>query len=65
MNSMTNMESVQLMKLINQAKDLGLLDSGWTLTCPSCHAIFPGEYQKCPKCSVSESFQNIQIDFEI
>ena len=65
MSSMTNMESRQLTQLIKQAKDLGLFDSEWTLTCPLCHAIFPGDYQNCPKCSVSKSFQNIQIDFEI
>lgn len=59
---MKNIESTQLLK---QAKDLGLLDSERTLTCPLCQAIFPGEYQNCPKCIVSKSIQNIQIDFEI
>ena len=52
-------------QLIEQAKSLGLLYSNLTLHCNHCQAIFPAEYKTCPNCNVDESFQDIQIDFEI
>jgi len=58
-------EKSTTVQLIEQAKSLGLLYSELTLQCSHCQAIFPSEYQTCPNCTVDESFQNIQIDFEI
>jgi len=63
--SMPNKEQFRSTQLLQQAKELGLLDNVWTLTCIQCHAVFPEEYGNCPKCSVDESFKDIQIDFEI
>ena len=62
---MPNKEQFRSTQLLQQAKELGLLGDDWTLTCFNCNAVFPGEYGNCPKCSVDESFKEIQIDFEI
>ena len=58
-------EQSTTIQLIEQAKSLGLLYSKLTLQCNHCHAIFPAEYRTSPNCTVDESFQDIQIDFEI
>ena len=52
-------------QLLQEAHDMGLLNSEQTIKCTNCHAVFPEEYGPCPKCSVEIFFQNIQIDFEI
>jgi uncharacterized paraquat-inducible protein A len=52
-------------QLLQQAHDMGLLNSENTIKCSNCQAVFPEEYGTCPKCSVAKFFQDIQIDFEI
>lgn len=54
-----------IVQLIEQAENLGLLNSDWTLECDHCQAVFPREYKKCPNCIKEKPSQNIQIDFEI
>jgi len=58
-------EKSQSTHLIEQAQELGLLNSDWTLKCVKCNSLFPQEYRNCPKCMVEDLPQYIKIDFEI
>jgi rRNA maturation endonuclease Nob1 len=49
---MNNFEQSYSMELIQQAKELGLLDSNLTIKCVHCKVIFPKEYDECPKCNI-------------
>jgi rRNA maturation endonuclease Nob1 len=51
---MDNLEQSHYMELIQQAKEIGLLDSNLTMKCVHCKAIFPKEYNKCPQCSTNQ-----------
>ncbi len=56
---MNDTQQAYTMKLIEQAKKVGLLDSNLTLDCIVCKAIFPKEYDKCPQCNTGQ----IQLNF--
>ncbi len=47
---MTITEELNSTDLIQQAKEMGLLDSNLTIKCVHCHAVFPKEYNICPQC---------------
>jgi len=46
------------MELIEQAKEIGLLDSHLTIKCVFCQAIFPKEYDTCPQCNTNQTQLN-------
>ena len=50
---MNNTEQSHSMELIQQAKEIGLLDSNMAISCVHCKAIFPKEYDKCPQCNIN------------
>ena len=52
---MDNPELSHSMELIRQAKELGLLNSNLTIRCIHCNAIFPNDYNKCPKCNSNQT----------
>lgn len=58
-------EQQNLMKLLHQAKDLGLIDSNLAITCVNCKAIFPKEYGNCPQCQTEQSFDTTNFDITV
>lgn len=51
-------------KLLEEANKRGLLDSNFTIKCQFCPAIYPKEYEKCPRCEIevpSKDFQKIEL----
>ena len=46
---MNNTESLNPAELIQQAKEIGLLDSNLTTSCVHCKAVFPKEYDNWPQ----------------
>ena len=38
--------------LLKEAERRGLLDSSSTKKCQNCPAIYPKEYDKCPRCEI-------------
>jgi len=50
---MSNTEQLDPIKLIQQVKEMGLLDSKVTIKCVHCKIIFPKEYVKCPQCNTN------------
>jgi RNA polymerase subunit RPABC4/transcription elongation factor Spt4 len=54
--------------LLQQAKEIGLIDSNLTVTCYDCRAIFPKEYGNCPQCQTKQSLNvanfNISVNWE-
>ena len=48
---MSNTEPLNPAELIQQAKEIGLLDSNLTTSCVYCKAVFPKEYDNCPQCT--------------
>ena len=52
---MSNTEPLNPAELIQQAKEIGLLDSNLTTKCVNCSALFPKEYNNCPQCKIDES----------
>ena len=61
-------EQINLTKLLQQAKNIGLIDSNLTIICVNCKAIFPKEYGTCPQCQTDHSFDttnfNITVNWE-
>jgi len=51
--NLNNTEKLNSMKLIQHAKELGLLDLNSTIKCIHCKATFPKEYHKCPQCNTN------------
>jgi len=51
---MNNTEQSRSMDLIEQAKEIGMLDSDLAISCVHCNAIFPKEYDKCPQCNTNQ-----------
>ena len=52
-------------ELIQEVQKLELSNLKSTITCFNCTAVFPKEYQNCPKCNFTTNFQEIKIEFEI
>ena len=52
---LNNPEQLNSMDLIQQAKEMGLLDSNLTLKCVHCSVMFPNEYDKCPQCNANKT----------
>ena len=48
-------KQLNLRELLQQAKEIGLIDSNLTITCFNCRAIFPKEYSNCPQCQTKQS----------
>ncbi|HUT05505.1 MAG TPA: hypothetical protein VMW74_02295 [Nitrosopumilaceae archaeon] len=55
---MNNAKQSSSMELIEQAKEIGLLDSHLTIKCVFCQAIFPKEYDTCPQCNTNQTQLN-------
>jgi rRNA maturation endonuclease Nob1 len=58
-------EQLNLTKLLQQAKEIGLIDSNLTITCVNCKAIFPKEYGVCPQCQTERSFNAKNFDITV
>ena len=48
---MTNFDQDISQNLLEEAKDLGLMDVENTINCSNCRVVFPKEYEKCPQCN--------------
>lgn len=59
---MKNSEQSQSIELLAKAEELTRI--GRTIRCDSCQAVFPMEYDECPRCCRNRSFQNVQVEFE-
>ncbi|MDH3617145.1 MAG: hypothetical protein OES14_05095 [Nitrosopumilus sp.] len=61
-------KQLNLAELLQQAKEIGLIDSNLTVTCYNCRAIFPKEYGNCPQCQTKQSLNvanfNISVIWE-
>jgi rRNA maturation endonuclease Nob1 len=53
---LNNIEKIDSIELIQQAKEAGLLDSNVTIKCVHCHAVFPKEYDICPQCNTNGTY---------
>ena len=62
---MENQKQTTSMELLQEAQNLGLLDSESTTLCSNCHATFPKEYATCPSCKNGVFIQDLKIEFEI
>lgn len=51
---MINSEQLGTLELLQLAEKVGMFDSGLTLNCIHCKAIFPKEYEFCPKCKLNK-----------
>ena len=47
-------------KLLEEAERRGLLDLNSTTKCQVCPAIYPKEYEKCPRCEIEGSPTNFE-----
>lgn len=57
-------KQLNLMELLQQAKEIGLIDSNLTITCLNCRAIFPKEYGNCPQCQ-TKSFNATNFNISV
>ena len=55
---MTNFDQGRSHDLLQEAKELGLIDAGNTLDCSNCKVVFPKEYETCPQCNTIQIVEN-------
>ncbi|MFZ8907458.1 MAG: hypothetical protein ACO2Y5_00915 [Nitrosopumilaceae archaeon] len=48
---MDNIEQDKSKSLLQEVKELGLIDAQNTIDCSNCRVVFPKEYEKCPQCN--------------
>ncbi|MDH3618408.1 MAG: hypothetical protein OES14_04175 [Nitrosopumilus sp.] len=61
---MNKVESLNAKELIQQAEEIGLLNSNSTVRCHNCNVVFPTEYNQCPKCEIDALWKDVRIQFK-
>ena len=47
-------------KLVEEAKIRDYLHSHSTIKCQICPAIYPKDYEQCPRCELEKSFEDFE-----